>query len=156
MNFNTGLQFGNYSILALRLDLRPYEILNVLSILILLSNQSLLLLLLHVLLQLREVLLPLDLVQHGRLVDLVVREVLLQASEVRLVTRELLVSLHLQVVFLMLLEAQILHSLFGGLEGLKFPLELKLVLGLSLIKLGLHNLIETLMVTRPMVGGLGH
>ena len=156
MNFNTGLQFGNYSILALRLDLRPYEILNVLSILILLSNQSLLLLLQHVLLQLREVLLPLDLVQHGRLVDLVVREVLLQASEVRLVTRELLVSLHLQVVFLMLLEAQILHSLFGGLEGLKFPLELKLVLGLSLIKLGLHNLIETLMVTRPMVGGLGH
>jgi len=156
LNFNTGLQFGNYSILALRLDLRPYEILNVLSILILLSNQSLLLLLQHVLLQLREVLLPLDLVQHGRLVDLVVREVLLQASEVRLVTRELLVSLHLQVVFLMLLEAQILHSLFGGLEGLKFPLELKLVLGLSLIKLGLHNLIETLMVTRPMVGGLGH
>jgi hypothetical protein len=102
------------------------------------------------------VLLPLDLVQHGRLVDLVVREVLLQASEVRLVARELLVSLHLQVVLLMLLEAQILHSLLRSLEGLEFPLELKLVLGLSLIKLGLHNLIETFMVTRPMMGGLGH
>jgi hypothetical protein len=84
------------------------------------------------------------------------REVLLQASEVRLVTRELLVTLHLQVVFLMLLEAKLVHSLLRGFKGLEFPLELKLVLGLSLIKLGLHDLIETLMITRPLVGGLGY
>ena len=155
LHFSTGLQFGYDSILALLLDLRPYEILNVLRILILLSNQSLLLLLLHVLMQLREVFLPLDLVQHGRLVNLVMREVLL-ASEVRLVTRELLVTLHLQVVLLVLLQAQLVHSLLRGFKGLEFPLELKLVLSLSLIKLGLHDLIETLMVTRPLVGGLGH
>jgi hypothetical protein len=73
-----------------------------------------------------------------------------------LVTRELLVTLHLQVVLLVLLQAQLVHSLLRGFKGLEFPLELKLVLSLSLIKLGLHDLIETLMVTRPLVGGLGH
>jgi hypothetical protein len=73
-----------------------------------------------------------------------------------LVTRELLVTLHLQLVFIVVLEAKLVYSLLGGLEGLELPLELKLVLVLSLIKLGLHDLIETLMVTRPMLGGLGH